>query len=310
MDDSLKTMSMSHHQKTTPLRRKEGFPGQQLIVLPRSIVSSWLADDPILDLLPSDVGYFPKAQWHYVERREGVSQLVLIYCIAGSGFAQIGDTAATIRPGQVLVIPPGMPHIYRADIDDPWSIYWLHVAGSKMDTVLRLLELEAGKFTLFPGLDPALRSFFDQVIQTLEKGYLRSSLRMVATALHQVLNLLISARSFQHGGKDHHDREIRKIVDLMSNSLDQSLTLPELARSANMSTSHFAALFKKQTGFAPIDYYVRLKMQRACYLLDVTDMPVKEIAAQLGYDDPLYFSRRFRQIHNCSPTQYQAIQKG
>jgi AraC-like DNA-binding protein len=59
-----------------------------------------------------------------------------------------------------------------------------------------------------------------------------------------------------------------------------------------------------------LDFFIRLKIQRACFLLDTTDQSVKAIAADLGFDDPLYFSRCFRRVHDSSPTQYRALRKG
>jgi AraC-like DNA-binding protein len=51
-------------------------------------------------------------------------------------------------------------------------------------------------------------------------------------------------------------------------------------------------------------------MRRACELLDTTRLPIKQIADQLGFTDPLYFSRQFRQIHELSPVQYRELKKG
>jgi YesN/AraC family two-component response regulator len=51
-------------------------------------------------------------------------------------------------------------------------------------------------------------------------------------------------------------------------------------------------------------------MQKAAHLLDTTSLPIKSIAASLGYPDPLYFSRTFHKIHALSPAHYRAIAKG
>ena len=295
---------------TKALRIREGFPGQRSVVLPRAVVSRWLASEPLFDLLPSDVGYFPTAQGHYVDRPRGSPQLILIYCFAGEGWARINDERLTIRPGQLLVVPPNTPHLYGSDPDSPWTIYWVHMAGLKMDTFYRLLELDAQSHTLFPGLDPALPPLFERIIQTLNSGYSAGTLHATSTILHQMATHLIAARHNLQSGEDGHEVKIKFVIDFMNRSLDRNLTLDALAQRANMSTSHFAFIFKKRTGFPPLDYFMRLKMQRACFLLDTTTLPVKAIAAQLGFDDPLYFSRRFRHVHNCSPMQYQAIQKG
>jgi len=79
---------------------------------------------------------------------------------------------------------------------------------------------------------------------------------------------------------------------------------------AGTSTSHLSALFRRKVGYPPMDYFARLKIQRACWLLDSTTAPVKEIGAQIGCSDAYYFSRLFRQIMGMSPRSYRAIPKG
>ena len=96
----------------------------------------------------------------------------------------------------------------------------------------------------------------------------------------------------------------------MKQHLDQPLQLNVLAALASLSRSRYTALFKEQTRFPPMDYFNRLRMHRACQWLDTTDLSVKTIAARLGYEDPLYFSRVFRSIIEKSPIQYRLARKG
>lgn len=72
----------------------------------------------------------------------------------------------------------------------------------------------------------------------------------------------------------------------------------------------FIHLFKQVTGYSPIDYYMRLKIQRACQYLDLTDYSVKEISKNVGIEDPYYFSRMFSKIMGQSPSDYRKRQKG
>jgi AraC-like DNA-binding protein len=60
----------------------------------------------------------------------------------------------------------------------------------------------------------------------------------------------------------------------------------------------------------PVWYLIHLRMHSACQLLDTTNQPVKQIAASLGYDDPLYFSRVFKAVNEASPTEYRLLHKG
>ena len=99
-------------------------------------------------------------------------------------------------------------------------------------------------------------------------------------------------------------RKIEQSVAYMLQHLDEPVQVATLAARAGISPSHFFALFKRQIGCAPIDYFIRLRMQHACRLLDETVMSVKEIAAALGYDDPYYFSRVFKSVHHVPPSRY------
>jgi AraC-like DNA-binding protein len=95
----------------------------------------------------------------------------------------------------------------------------------------------------------------------------------------------------------------------MKNHLDQPLRAATLASVAKMSLPHYFVIFKRCTGSTPIDYFIKLRMERARELLTTTSCSVKEIAGVLGYDDPLYFSRVFKSVNQTTPTQYRADHK-
>ena len=97
---------------------------------------------------------------------------------------------------------------------------------------------------------------------------------------------------------------IRRTIAYMAQHLNEPLQVSTLAAQASVSTSHYFALFKRQTGVAPIDYFIRLRMNHARELLDSTRQSVKEIAAEMGYDDPFYFSRVFKSVHQVAPAEY------
>jgi transcriptional regulator GlxA family with amidase domain len=90
----------------------------------------------------------------------------------------------------------------------------------------------------------------------------------------------------------------------MRENVNKPLQVATLAAFANVSPSHFFALFKQLTGRPPMDYFTRLRMRHACWLLDSTRASVKEVAAALGYDDPFYFSRVFKAVNHVPPSRY------
>ena len=289
---------------------RDGFPGQRSAVLPRSVVAAWLDDDPLLALLPSDAGFYPQAQWHFVERPEGSPQLVLIHCLQGEGWLEMGAARWRVQPGQAIAILPGAAHAYGASADRPWTIYWVHMAGAQVGRVARMLGVEAGRPLFNPGFDPALPPLYEAMISQLSRGYAAAILLDASLTLGRLVARLGLDAARPEGGGVSVAGRVERALTLMEQNLDGRIRVAELAARANMSPSHFAAVFKRKTGFAVLDYFVRLKMQRAGYLLDSTTLPIKVIAAQLGFDDPLYFSRCFARVHNCSPSAYRSIPKG
>jgi AraC-like DNA-binding protein len=102
-------------------------------------------------------------------------------------------------------------------------------------------------------------------------------------------------------------RKVERSIAYMADHINQPLQVATLAALANVSPSHFFALFKKRIGCPPMDYFTRLRMHHACRLLGSTSASVKEVAAALGYDDPFYFSRVFKSVHQVPPSRYRNV---
>ena len=102
---------------------------------------------------------------------------------------------------------------------------------------------------------------------------------------------------------------MERSIAYMADHINEPLQVATLAAMANVSPSHFFALFKKRTGCPPMDYFTRLRMRQAGRLLDSTPASVKEVAAALGYDDPFYFSRVFKSVHHVPPSRYRTARQ-
>ncbi|HYY10455.1 MAG TPA: AraC family transcriptional regulator, partial [Kineosporiaceae bacterium] len=87
-------------------------------------------------------------------------------------------------------------------------------------------------------------------------------------------------------------------------NLGKHIAVPALAARSGLSASHFSALFRRSTGGGVLEYVRRLRMARARELLVTTSWPIAQIAQAVGYQDAFYFSRQFRGVSGCSPSQY------
>lgn len=93
-------------------------------------------------------------------------------------------------------------------------------------------------------------------------------------------------------------------MNFMREHLNSKLNYGDLVCYSNQSKSQLFRHFKDRTGQSPIEFFINLKMEKACELLEGTDMHIKDIAERLGYDDPYYFSRVFKKIVGQSPSEH------
>ncbi len=96
----------------------------------------------------------------------------------------------------------------------------------------------------------------------------------------------------------------------MAGRIGGELSLKEMARHAGLSAQHFSNIFRRRTGASPVEFFIHLKIQRACQLLDTTSQSIFEVARAVGYEDPYYFSRIFRKVMAISPSQYRKQKVG
>jgi AraC family transcriptional regulator len=96
----------------------------------------------------------------------------------------------------------------------------------------------------------------------------------------------------------------RRSLELMRARLSEDISLDELAAEAQLSPFHFARMFKQSLGVPPRVYLTRLRLEKACELLEQTDLPVTEIAFEVGYSSNQVLARVFLKHRRMSPTDY------
>jgi AraC family transcriptional regulator len=100
--------------------------------------------------------------------------------------------------------------------------------------------------------------------------------------------------------------KLKRVLDLLEAQLDGDVSLEQLAREVGMSPFHFARAFKRSTGSPPHRYLVRLKVERACRLLETTPLAIPDIALAVGYGDASYLARVFRRTLGVTPGEYRS----
>jgi AraC family transcriptional regulator of arabinose operon len=284
----------------------EGFAGQRLHVLPRPLVAEASRRPVTSRLIVTDCGYFPNARNHGRSRPEGTAEAIVILCTEGRGVCTLGDADHPVEAGDALVIPAGLAHTYRADSHRPWSIWWLHLAGEDVPELLQAMQLPAHRPVMRVGDMFRAASLVDETIRRLETDDSVSSLIASAGSAWHLAALLAADQRPASARPD----PVVKARERLQQQVGLRVSVADLASEAGLSQSHFSALFKRSTGYGVLEYQTRLRMARARELLDTTELALSAVAHDVGYDDPLYFSRQFRRIHGINPSGYRKHAKG
>ena len=294
--------------------RADGFPGQRMCVVPAPVLEETWSHPLLESLYVTDIGEFPSAIGHRRSRPAGADQHIVIICVAGTGWISGGTPAGNpghetdhrpIRAGQAVLIRKGEPHAYGSAESDPWHILWAHVIGPAADAMIGLLDNPMVVVDVAPPLLDSIRATLNRAIEQMLRGYQLETLICAASSLRDCLVRLIYENPLWHPHVSASvNLRIEHLIDLMRRRIRDPLTLAELADHAELSQSHLTAVFRARTGYPPMTYFARLRVQTACRRLYATTHSVASIAASVGFDDPYYFSRTFKRIMGISPRAY------
>jgi len=287
------------------IRKREGFEGQRAITVPRQILYSQCETNAIINnAYITNIGYYPKAQYHYRRRPNGADQHILIYCIDGKGYAEISGISYNISAGDFLLIPANTPHFYAASDDAAWTIYWLHFKGSAADAMVQSINQKFSGYKGFVAYNTKREMLFEELYFNLERGYSNENVLYANMCLWHFIASFHFDNKFENINPKKDNDIVSIAINFMQNSIGSTLSLNTIAQQVNLSVSHFLAVFHKKTGFSPIEYFNHLKIQKACQYLQFTDDRLKVIAGHLGIDDCYYFSRLFKKLMGISPNEY------
>ncbi len=287
----------------TDKRIAEGFIGQKMIVLPPDREKLVVKNELAKNLYATAIGYYPHASYHDRERETGSEQYILLYCTEGRGWIKIDGAERELKPNTYFIIPKGVAHHYGSSKKDAWSIYWIHLAGEQMDALYARYAELSNNTVQYIAYDDARTGSFNKAVSLLEGELDNIALESV------YINLLQFVSSFIYTGNSAsvENDAIALSIALMKQNIANNYTIKELAEHARYSVSRYSELFKIKTGFAPIQYFIQLKIQRSCQYLYFTKMNIKEICAEVGFEDPYYFSRMFKKQMGQSPVKYRKM---
>ena len=244
------------------------------------------------------------------------------YVIQGQGWFEVQGQRYRLSPGSLFIQPPSQECVLISDDDRFEMVFCLfdlarHVPEVPLEQRLaretsHLYEVVFPlSLTLSAHQSHGVGSHVESLIKKLDllKDKHDPLGRFEARIVIQQL-LLIVLRQQAHEMQDQkqsrqgvHAR-LGDTAAFIARNLASPLTVSELARRIDLSQNHFIRLFQDWAGVTPVDYLHQQRIEKAKTLLLDCRLPIKQVAAQSGYHDPLYFSRVFRKYEGLSPKAY------
>jgi len=283
-------------------------PESKRFVIPRKTARE-LAENPLSrQLYPLGIGYYQQASGHKMSRQKHDDHL-LIYCIDGQGSLSIADKTMRINPGDLMILPQGLPHSYEARKQNPWSIYWMHFDGDLSRDFIAQILPDSQTPVISLGVQSRLVADFSALLESRQHSPNPMAFIHASNQLRQILTHIALLKPLvQQQRSDSLDLD--RVHTLMQARLAEQLDLDTLAEAVNLSKYHFVKRYKALTGTTPINHFIHLRIEHACHLLDVTAKSIKEISYDVGYDDAYYFSRLFKKVMGLSPRDYRQMRLG
>lgn len=243
---------------------------------------------------------------HYVDRHHGhvnvlprgVDETRVFMCVKGSGWLQIGSSRRRVTPGSAALIPAHLPHSY-GPTELPWSIWWCSLVGTDAIDLLKAAAGTPGGPVIHVRDTPRLVSIIDEIATIYERESSPATiLEATGAAWKLVTRIGVDQTRWERSDP------LANAMDHLATHVEDWVPVPDLAALVGVSQARLNSMFQVATGKGVLAYQIEQRMTKARRLLEETDASVSDVARQVGYTDPYYFSRHFRRANGTSPTRF------
>jgi AraC-like DNA-binding protein len=239
------------------------------------------------------------------QRGRKFHEYAIAYLSDGQGEFESREIGRTVfGPGTTLLLFPEVWHRYRPVNDIGWREYWVTFHGDIAERMQQRGFIRPETPVVNTGLDDAIIHSFTSIVDRLRSETVGFQQLIAADTVAIIAAVLAAERNRWADGRTCDlVRRAKAAIEEQTESLP---IIDSLADSLGVSAGHLRRVFKQHTGLSPYQYHLELKISRAKLMLRESDMPIKHIATQLGFQNVYHFSKLFKKMTSAPPNRWRS----
>jgi AraC-like DNA-binding protein len=246
-----------------------------------------------------------------------VHNYYLIHTVmSGKGIFEIDGKRHNCVKGDTFFIFPDTLFTYKAHESDPWHYRRVAFRGHMEEPLLTSIGISPAHPIINCDDYRSLTALYRKLQYTLEHTSLPELADLEASGL---LRILLKEFGERNGDKltfnfpaivPDMERQVKQAIRYLSYQFAKQISIDELSRSLGYHRTHLSKMFKQYTGQSPMQFLLKVRMERAKELLSSqVHLSIDQVASSVGYSDSLYFSKQFRRTFGLSPTEFRTYQR-
>lgn len=239
----------------------------------------------------------------YVVHRQSVVGHELIFCLSGKGYIYIDGQQHQVTSGQLAWLPVRWPHQHHPDADDPWEVVWIRIEGAKLNNIMQILDIRQQPVFEFQ-TPKTILEIYNHIFALMDGHNLMNDARCDVLCA-QLIYQLLENRSLEASRTPvimH--RGLGQLVYQIHSHYSDDWDIEKFMACCQVSKSQLFRLFNATFGQSPLKWLKNYRLFQARRLLVETNETIGRIASQVGYSDPLHFSRDFHKSIGISPSEF------
>lgn len=223
------------------------------------------------------------------------------YILDGKGIYHAPQMSYEVNKGDIFLILPNETVHYEADVENPWTYYWIGFNGNDVLKILNQCGFSTDVLCRTFGRQEALDELFHQCAYPQFQGITREY--DLLGNLYKIFSILIGTNVTPSVSQT--EQYLNRAVEYIQHSNTFSgMKVSDVANYVGIDRTYLYRIFSDVLHCSIQDYILSFRLQRACSLLIHSTSPIGIVAYSCGFDSPAYFSSVFKAKYNMTPMQY------